>query len=210
LFKTSGTGRVNKSPTHAQSTPYLVMKQTGSKRKNAGPMSPVHSDYVFNISGESKNVRIHHLKEKVVFTRMEYVSLIQSVDEEHVAKLATKFFNSVSGQNNFYVDEKELRKFYKSLDTTLMPAEAINKLVQKSMQEMDTDGDKKITLDEMKEFYIKRMQRGLLKDQITIDAIAQLVQSNNAGEVYQLADKVFRTIDQDDNKITSKREIADF
>jgi len=141
---------------------------------------------------------------------MEYVSLIQSVDEEHVAKLATKFFNSVSGQNNFYVDEKELRKFYKSLDTTLMPAEAINKLVQKSMQEMDTDGDKKITLDEMKEFYIKRMQRGLLKDQITIDAIAQLVQSNNAGEVYQLADKVFRTIDQDDNKITSKREIADF
>ena len=141
---------------------------------------------------------------------MEYVSLIQSVDEQHVFKLATKFFNSVSGQNNFYVDEKELRKFYKSLDTTLMPAEAINKLVQKSMQEMDTNGDQKITVDEMKEFYLKRMRRGLLREQITIDDIAQLVQSNNAVTVGRLADKVFHTIDQDGSKITSRREIADF
>lgn len=141
---------------------------------------------------------------------MEYVSLIQSVDEQHVVKLATKFFNSVSGQNNFYVDEKELRKFYKSLDTTLMPAEAINKLVQKSMQEMDTNGDQKITVDEMKEFYLKRMRRGLLREQITIDDIAQLVQSNNSVTVGRLADKVFHTIDQDGSKITSRREIADF
>ena len=208
---TSGTGRVNKSPTHAQSTPQLVIKQAGFKRKNAGRLlSPVTPDYVFNISGESKNVRVHHLKEKVAFSRMEYVSLIQSVDEQHVVKLATKFFNSVSGQNNFYVDEKELRKFYKSLDTTLMPAEAINKLVQKSMQEMDTNGDQKITVDEMKEFYLKRMRRGLLREQITIDDIAQLVQSFNAVTVGRLADKVFHTIDQDGSKITSRREIADF
>ena len=105
------------------------MKQNYKRSKNVTPLSPVQSDYVFNISGESKNVRIHHLKEKVVFTREEYVSMLTSVDEEHIGKLATKFFNSVSGQNNFYVDEKELRKFYKSLDTTQMPAEAINKLV---------------------------------------------------------------------------------
>ena len=40
------------------------------------------------------------------------------------------------------------------------------------MQEMDTNGDQKITVDEMKEFYLKRMRRGLLREQITIDDIA--------------------------------------
>lgn len=54
------------------------------------------------------------------------------------------------------------------------------------------------------------MRRNLLREQITIDEIVRLVKSNDAEEVRQLAEKVFRTIDQDGDKTASWKEISDF
>jgi len=87
------------------------------------------------------------MKEKVSFSREEYVTLLTSVDEEQIVQLATKFFYSVSFPNNMFLDENQLRKFYKSLDTTQMSAEAIDKLAKNSMVEMGTGGDRGLTLE---------------------------------------------------------------
>lgn len=65
-----------------------------------------------------------------------------------------------------------------------MSDEAVNKLVDKSLKDMDTDGNKKITQNDMKQFYIERMRNIiLLKEQISIYDIVNLVQSNSAEEV---------------------------
>jgi len=159
------------------------MKHNYKRSKNVSPLSPNQSDYVnvcrsmardsqserhftlpfkhyvFNISGESKNVTIHQMEEKVSFSKEEYVTLLTSVDELQIRQLATKFFYSVSCPNNLYLDENQLRKFYRSLDTTQMSVEAIDKLVKNSMLEMDADGNQKITVEEIRQYYIKRSMR---------------------------------------------------